>query len=102
MMRSKFETPPSASADSRMKSKPLACRPFCCFGRLEKSCRGIGGQRGSSASHSSGRGGDFGSLPGGDRVSDQISIIVSSGPRGRNRYDDALLYIGSTKKCGKQ
>ena len=35
-------------------------------------------------------------------MSDQISISVSSGPTGRNRYDEALLYIGSTKKWGKQ
>jgi hypothetical protein len=35
-------------------------------------------------------------------VSDQISIRVSSGPSGRKRYDEALLYIGSTKKWGKQ
>ena len=37
------------------------------------------------------------SSPSGYRVSDQISISVSSGPSGRKRYDDALLYIGSTK-----
>ena len=43
-----------------------------------------------------------GSSPSGNRVSDQISISVSSGPSGRNRYDEALLYIGSTKKWGKQ
>src|SRR3954466_7524957 len=101
-MRSKLETPPSASADSLMYSNPLLCKPFCCFGRLEKSCRGIGGQRGSSASHISGRGGVSGSLPGANRGRDQISISRSPGPSGRNRYDDALLYIGSTKKCGKQ
>ena len=35
--------------------------------------------------------------PSGNRVSDQISISVSSGPSGRKRYDEALLYIGSTK-----
>ena len=40
-------------------------------------------------------------LPG-TRVSDQISISVSSGPSGRKRYEEALLYIGNTKKCGKQ
>ena len=33
--------------DSRMNSKPFVCRPCCCSGRLEKSCCGIGGQRGS-------------------------------------------------------
>ena len=42
------------------------------------------------------------SPPPANRVSDQISMSVSSGPSGRNRYDEALLYIGSTKKCGKQ
>ena len=44
----------------------------------------------------------LGSAPSGNRPSDQISISVSSGPSGRKRYDDALLYIGSRKKCGKQ
>ena len=37
------------------------------------------------------------SVPSGNRVSDQISISVSSGPSGRKRYEDALLYIGNTK-----
>ena len=85
-----------------MYSKPFACRPRCCRGRFEKSCAGIGGHRGSSLSHGSGGVGGGGSLPCGYRVSDQISISVSSGPSGRNRYEDALLYIGNTKECGKQ
>ena len=63
---------------------------------------GIGGTRGSSQSHGSGTSRRGGSTPSGNRVSDQISISVSSGPSGRNRYEEALLYIGSTKKCGKQ
>ncbi len=40
--------------------------------------------------------------PSGNRASDQISISVSSGPSGRKRYDEALLYMGNRKKCGKQ
>ena len=48
----------------------------------------------AAASGATGRGR---SAPSGYRVSDQISINVSSGPNGRNRYDDALLYIGNTK-----
>ncbi len=80
-----------------MYSKPFACRPFCCRGRFEKSCAGIGGHRGSSHSHTSGGVGFAGSSPSGNRVSDQISISVSSGPSGRKRYEEALLYIGNTK-----
>ena len=68
-----------------MYSKPSACRPVCCRGRFEKSCVGIGGQRGSSYSHTSGGVGRPGSSPSGKRVSDQISISVSSGPSGRKR-----------------
>ena len=68
-----------------MYSKPLACRPRCCRGRFEKSWVGIGGNRGSSHSHGSGGVGRTGSLPSGNRVSDQISISVSSGPSGRKR-----------------
>src|SRR5262245_9954198 len=101
-VRSKLETPPSIPADRRMYSNPFECRPRCWRGRFEKSCVGMGGTRGSSNSHGSGGGGGSGAAPAGKRVSDQISISVSSGPSGRNRYDDALLYIGSTKKCGKQ
>ena len=69
----------------------LACRPFCCRGRLEKSCAGIGGQRGSSGAIGSGGVGFPGERSGGKRVSDQISNRVSSGPSGRIRYDEALL-----------
>ena len=36
-------------------------------------------------------------VPSGKRVSDQISMSVSSGPSGRKRYAEALLYIGNTK-----
>ena len=68
-----------------MYSKPFACRPRCCLGRFEKSCAGIGGHRGSSHSHTSGGVGRSRSQPSGYRVSDQISISVSSGPSGRNR-----------------
>src|SRR3954452_6666432 len=102
MVRSKFEMWPSSPAESRMYSKPLACRPFCCRGMFEKSCVGMAGQRGSSHSHTSGGVGGDTSAPSGVRASDQISINVSSGPSGRNRYDEALLYIGSTNQCGKQ
>ena len=63
MVRSKFEMCPSARSDRRMYSKPFACRPFCCRGRFEKSCAGIGGHRGSSLSHGSGGVGLPGSLP---------------------------------------
>ncbi len=80
-----------------MYSKPRACRPRCWRGRFEKSCVGIGGHRGSSAAQASGGVGRPGSSPSAKRVSDQISISVSSGPNGRNRYAEALLYIGSTK-----
>ena len=59
--------------------------------------RGIGGQRGSSHSHGSGGVGFPRSSSAADRVSDQMSINVSSGPNGRKRYEDALLYMGSTK-----
>ena len=68
-----------------MYSKPFACRPFCWRGMFEKSCAGIGGHRGSLASHGSGGVGIPGSSPSGYRVSDQISISVSSGPSGRKR-----------------
>ena len=68
-----------------MYSKPWACRPRCWRGRFEKSWAGIGGQRGSSHSHTSGGVGRGRSVPSGKRVSDQISISVSSGPSGRNR-----------------
>ena len=68
-----------------MYSKLLACSPFCCRGRFEKSWVGMGGQRGSSNSQTSGTGGVSGSSPSGNRVSDQISMRVSSGPSGRNR-----------------
>ncbi len=54
MVRWKFEMCPSTRSDNRMYSKPLACSPRCCRGRFEKSCVGIGGQRGSSHSHGSG------------------------------------------------
>ena len=54
MTRSKFEISPSIWSDSRMYSNPLACRPFCCFGRLEKSWAGIIGQLGSSGASGSG------------------------------------------------
>ena len=50
-------------SDSRMYSKPLVCRPFCCRGRLEKSWCGIGGQRGSSGAIGVGVLGGGGSLP---------------------------------------
>ncbi len=80
-----------------MYSKPRACRPSCWRGRFEKSCAGIAGQRGSSHSHTSGGDGRAHSSPSANRASDQISISVSSGPNGRNRYADAPLYIGSTK-----
>ena len=63
---------------------------------------GIGGQRGRRTPTPRAAVGVGGSSPSGNRVSDQISISVSSGPSGRKRYDDALLYIGSTKKWGKQ
>ena len=85
-----------------MYSNPWLCSPRCWRGRFEKSWVGMGGTRGSSQSHTSGTGRRGGSSPSGNRVSDQISISVSSGPSGRNRYDEALLYIGSTKKWGKQ
>ena len=49
------DVPLRARSDRRMYSKPLACSPFCCRGRFEKSCAGIGGQRGSSHSHGLGR-----------------------------------------------
>ena len=75
----------------------IAWRPFCCRGRFEKSCAGIVGQRGSSHSHTSGGVGRVGSSSSAKRASDQISISVSSGPNGRNRYAEAPLYIGSTK-----
>ena len=76
---------PSICSERRMYSKPLACRPFCWRGRLEKSCVGIGGQRGSSHSHPRAAAARGGSSPSAKRVSDQISISVSSGPSGRNR-----------------
>src|SRR5262245_27222871 len=97
IVRWKFEICPSMFSERRMYSNALACRPFCCRGRFEKSCAGMGGQRGSSLSHGSGDSGGSRSVASGNRVSDQISISVSSGPSGRNRYDDALLYIGNTK-----
>src|SRR5260370_40884006 len=92
---------PSRPLDRRMYSKPFACRPFCCRGRFEKSCVGIGGQRESSGPHTSGGAGFPGSSPPGNRVSDQISISVSSRPNGRKRDQEARLYIGNPKECGK-
>ena len=80
-----------------MYSKPRACRPFCCLGRFEKSCVGIGGQRASSGAHHSGGVGFSRASSSEKRVSDQSSISVSSGPNGRKRYEEALLYMGSTK-----
>ena len=97
MTRSKFEISPSILLDNRMYSKPLECNPFCCLGRLEKSWAGIGGQRGSSGAMGSGGVGLPVTWSGGMRVSDQISNSVSSGPSGRIRYEEALLYWGSTK-----
>ena len=88
---------PSSRSFRRMYLKPFACRPFCCLGMFEKSCAGIGGHRGSSQSQISGGAGVVGSSPSGKRASDQISISVSSGPSGRNRYEEALLYMGNTK-----
>src|SRR5579884_238636 len=85
IVRSKFETCPSIPADNRMYSKPRAWSPFCWRGRFEKSCAGIGGQRGSSHSHSSGGAGRSVSVSSGTRASDQSSMSVSSGPSGRNR-----------------
>ena len=92
MTRSKFEISPSILLDNRMYSKPLECNPFCCLGRLEKSWAGIGGHRGSSGAMGSGGVGRPAERSDGKRVSDQISNNVSSGPSGRIRYDDALLY----------
>src|SRR5271167_1203885 len=89
--RSKFEISPSISLDSRMYSKPLACRPFCCRGRLEKSWAGIVGQLGSSGAIGSDGVGFPGERSAGKRVSDHTSNSVSSGPSGRIRYDEALL-----------
>ena len=97
MVRLRLEMWPSSRSFSRMYSKPMACRPFCCLGRFEKSWAGIGGHRGSSGSQASGRLRMPGSSPSGNRASDQISMSVSSGPSGRKRYAAAALYIGSTK-----
>ena len=80
-----------------MYSNPLECKPFCWRGRLEKSWAGIGGQRGSSGAMGSGGVGLPAESSEGKRVSDQISNSVSSGPSGRIRYDEALLYWGSRK-----
>lgn len=85
-----------------MNSNPLECNPFCWRGRLEKSCAGIGGQRASSGAMGSGGVGLPVTWSGGIRVSDQISNRVSSGPSGRMRYDEALLYWGSKSNAGKR
>src|SRR5207237_4280402 len=96
-VRWRLEMWPSRRSFRRMYLKPLACRPFCCLGMFEKSWVGIGGHRGSSHSHTSGGVGVARSSPSANRVIDQLSMSVSSGPNGRKRYEDALLYIGSTK-----
>ena len=58
---------------------------------------GDGGQRGSSGAMGCGGVGFPAAWSGGMRVSDQISNSVSSGPSGRIRYDEALLYVGRRK-----
>src|SRR5262249_60399652 len=98
MTRSKFEISPSISVDSRMKSNPLACKPFCWRGRLEKSWAGITGQLGSSDASGSGGGGFPGERSPGERGGDQISKGVSSGPRGRMGADDPLLEWGGMEE----
>ena len=90
-------------SEKRMYSKPLACRPCCWRGQVGEV---LGGDRRPARvvvlPRPRAASGGGGSSPSGYRVSDQISISVSSGPSGRNRYDEALLYIGSTKQWGKQ
>ena len=55
------------------------------------------GHRESPHSHTSACVGLGGSSPSGNLVSYKISKSVSSGPNGRKRYEEALLYIGKTK-----
>ena len=96
--RSKFEISPSTSIRQPHELKALGVQSLLLLRQVREvlggNRRASSGRRAPAARAAVGLPCDSSS---GKRVSDQISKSVSSGPSGRIRYDDALLYCGRRK-----